>query len=428
MSSKLDYLSKYYNNDTAADSKKKKKDKKGKKKRKEAAVSSLRVVDEEEAFASQLARDHPAEEDQEEDEDGPVVVNPEAVPTLAASSSRSSRGQWQEVEERPGTRRPRYDSSDAEGNTLAESEFSKANRRRLDSDDEPVNRRTASSVQKKQRYDSDEDDDDPRRKGGAPLKKESDDDGMAIKEEDEDQQRGISSQRKKARYDSDEESAAGGGGGQSAAKRDRHDSSSSQDSDDNSARRMSSGHRAGLQTGQLFSKAETEIQKKRKMQAQGMVDRYGMGETVHRGQPKDQTPAALTAAQQAELNQGRAQKLKAAQERQQMERIQQSDFARRVDDDEMETLRKQALRAGDPMAQYAQKPIKKSSNSTPAEARLSRPVYKGPPAKSNRFGIRPGFRWDGNDRGIGFEDRLLGQRSGQNHRQEEAYRWSSAGM
>jgi pre-mRNA-splicing factor CWC26 len=427
MSSKLDYLSKYYNNDTASDSKKKKKDKKGKKKRKEAAANSLRVVDEDEAFASQLARDHPAEEDQEEDEDGPVVVNPEAVPTLAASS-RSSRGQWQEVDERPGTRRPRYDSSDAEGNTPAE--FSKANRRRLDSDDEPVNRRTASSVQKKQRYDSDEDDDDPRRKGGAPLKKESDDDGMAIKEEDEDQQRGISSQRKKARYDSDEESAGGGGGGggQSAAKRDRHDSSSSQDSGDNSARRMSSGHRAGLQTGQLFSKAEAEIQKKRKTQAQGMVDRYGMGETVHRGQPKDQTPAALTAAQQAELNQGRAQKLKAAQERQQMERIQQSDFARRVDDDEMETLRKQALRAGDPMAQYAQKPVKKSSNSTPAEARLSRPVYKGPPAKSNRFGIRPGFRWDGNDRGIGFEDRLLGQRSGQNHRQEEAYRWSSAGM
>lgn len=57
-----------------------------------------------------------------------------------------------------------------------------------------------------------------------------------------------------------------------------------------------------------------------------------------------------------------------------------------------------------------------------------KPLYKGPPPKPNRFNIRPGFRWDGVDRGNGFEDKLLSQRNQMHHQKEVAYRWSTADM
>ena len=121
-------------------------------------------------------------------------------------------------------------------------------------------------------------------------------------------------------------------------------------------------------------------------------------------------------------------------------------LARGVEDAMLEDRKRSVIREGDPMAMHALRRQREEDDATmQSRQRASadngggrdgtavtmsqrRPVYKGPQPKPNRYGLRPGYRWDGIDRGNGFEDRVLEMLHSKGRKREEAYRWSAADM
>ncbi|KAJ7928482.1 Pre-mRNA-splicing factor of RES complex-domain-containing protein [Mycena leptocephala] len=60
--------------------------------------------------------------------------------------------------------------------------------------------------------------------------------------------------------------------------------------------------------------------------------------------------------------------------------------------------------------------------------RARKPEYTGPPPPPNRFGIKPGYRWDGVDRGNGFEKKLFQSINQKKRTGLESYQWSAEDM
>jgi len=58
---------------------------------------------------------------------------------------------------------------------------------------------------------------------------------------------------------------------------------------------------------------------------------------------------------------------------------------------------------------------------------IGKPIYKGESAP-NRFGLRPGYRWDGVDRSNGYEKAWLTRISNNKALSDESYKWSIEDM
>jgi pre-mRNA-splicing factor CWC26 len=451
---KLDYLSKYTTGGGDETGKKsKKKEKKKNKKKSSKRADEVLIRDEDDHLLVGIMKRNDDDDEEEDDEDRPIVVDD----VVGEPSNRYQQQEWKEIGDngnddasirsdgaKGGTASPRrrYDSDD-------DSASPPAPKRRYDSDDSPAS--------PKRRYDSDDDS-----RGGAALKRryDSDDDnaspprGRGRYESDDNEggerRYGSDNDDKPAaarikRSDSDADESAG-----EASRRKRYDSDDDDkvastkrvkrsDSDDNekdTRARMSSGHVAGLQQAGDFRGAEQEIQHQRKLEAQAMVDRHGMGETVYRdeqgrrqeGVPQEATKKKLpqlNAKEQAALNKGAVQKREEERLQHQFRELQNSSFARHADDGGLERIKKDVIRKGDPMAAYA---VKKKAKVRAASGKPVRPMYKGPAPKPNRYGIAPGYRWDGVDRGNGFEDKALASKYSNNTKKEQAYRWSTSDM
>jgi pre-mRNA-splicing factor CWC26 len=124
---------------------------------------------------------------------------------------------------------------------------------------------------------------------------------------------------------------------------------------------------------------------------------------------------------QRDLRKGAVQKKEREERIKDYLEIKNEPFARHIDDPKLERIRKEALRDGDPMAAYFEK--KELVQEKEGRSSNSKPKYKGPNPTPNRFGIRPGYRWDAIDRGNGFEKKLLLKINEKQSFNEEEYKW-----
>ncbi|KAF8656209.1 hypothetical protein AX16_002645 [Volvariella volvacea WC 439] len=120
-------------------------------------------------------------------------------------------------------------------------------------------------------------------------------------------------------------------------------------------------------------------------------------------------------AKKMEWGKGLIQKEEEEKRRQELEKQKDMPFARRADDKEMNEELKAKELWNDPAAAFLTK--KKSKGPR-------RPEYTGPPPPPNRFGIKPGYRWDGVDRSNGFERKLFQSLNERKRKTNESYQWS----
>ncbi|PHT91521.1 hypothetical protein T459_06634 [Capsicum annuum] len=143
-----------------------------------------------------------------------------------------------------------------------------------------------------------------------------------------------------------------------------------------------------------------------------------------------------------EWGKGLAQKREMEARLQELESEKDKPFARSRDDSELNTMLKERIRWGDPMAHLVKKrepcPIlpdvgvnekmEDSGSIIPQEIPSHSWIKRGLDAAPNHYGIRPGRHWDGVDRSKGNEKKLFKRTNEKQATEREAYLWSVSDM
>ena len=218
--------------------------------------------------------------------------------------------------------------------------------------------------------------------------------------------------------------------------------------------KTSSGHRAGLHSGESFGETERSLKHQRDNELK-QLNSNSLGkheETIYRdkkGKKLDMVnelmkqqnvdgteyKKKLIDEAQYEWGKGSVQKKNIEDAKQDLIDLATAPFARTVDDPKLEKIRKEVIRDGDPMAQYFQQ--KQQSQNTSRTSTTNHdnhssnqmmkrkyPIYKGPLPPPNRFNIQPGYRWDAIDRGNQFEKRIMTKMNSSLSLKEDEYKWS----
>lgn len=193
---------------------------------------------------------------------------------------------------------------------------------------------------------------------------------------------------------------------------------------------MANGSHAGLQsaaavTAQLERRQREEREQFEAERRAGLVKHGGEAddETYYRDATGRRVDVSMKRAearrtalkaeekerQKVEALKGEVQIEEAKRRRERLEEAKTMSLARMADDEEMNREMKEQRRWNDPMAQFlggedegASGGGGSATSGKTGKKTSRRPVYKGA-APPNRYGIRPGYRWDGVDRSNGFE-------------------------
>jgi pre-mRNA-splicing factor CWC26 len=195
--------------------------------------------------------------------------------------------------------------------------------------------------------------------------------------------------------------------------------------------RMDNGARAGLQTAaqvaadmkikQDAEKREAALAAKEMSgsapetiyrDASGRVINVAMKRAEARKKADDETRKQLEKDRAAR---GDVQNAEAARRKQQLQSAKTMTLARHADDAELNDDLKQRGHWNDPAMGFLRK--KKAGRSI-----TGKPLYQGA-FQPNRYGIRPGHRWDGVDRGNGFEAKWFEARNNKKDVERLEYQW-----
>ncbi|GAA5907716.1 Bud13/CWC26 family protein [Sporobolomyces salmoneus] len=124
-----------------------------------------------------------------------------------------------------------------------------------------------------------------------------------------------------------------------------------------------------------------------------------------------------------EWGKGLVQREDKEKQKQEAEKLKRKGVARYADDQEMNEELREVERWNDPAANFL---TKNKGEKKKKESKF--PQYQGPPPPPNRFNIKPGYRWDGVDRGTGFEAKLMQKRNSASMYKAAAHAFSTEDM
>lgn len=202
---------------------------------------------------------------------------------------------------------------------------------------------------------------------------------------------------------------------------------------DASLQKMSSGAHAGLQTA---AQVTAQLQRQRKAElarlatqdprengkGQETIYRDASGRIINIAMQRQEARKKIEAEEEKkrqviELNKGDVQLVRQAEKKRELEDAKYMTLARYADDKELNEDMKEKDRWNDPAAAFLTSKKKGIS-------KTGKPLYKGA-APPNRFGILPGHRWDGVDRGNGFEKKWFQVQNARKNRAQLEHDWQT---